>query len=79
VKLDVPDKFAAKLERADVLVDLACGMYAAEHLTLGQAAELAEVSQGEMQRELGRRGIASHYGLTDLETDLKAVDELKGR
>jgi predicted HTH domain antitoxin len=77
--LDVPDKFAAKLERADVLLDLACGMYAADHLTLGQAAELADLSQGRMQQELGRRGIVAHYDLDELNHDLKAIDALPPR
>ena len=43
-----------QMEKRDVLLDLAVGMYAARHLALGRAAELAGVSQGDFQRELGR-------------------------
>jgi predicted HTH domain antitoxin len=76
MKLELPDHLTAKLEERDVLLDLAVGMYAANHLTLGQAAELADVSQAELQRELGRRHIAAHYDLQDLAHDLQAAAEI---
>lgn len=63
------------LAEREVLLDLAIGMYAAKRLTLGQAAELADVSQGELQRGLGRRQIPVHYDLEDLAHDLQAVGE----
>jgi predicted HTH domain antitoxin len=77
MNIEVPDKFAARVQRSEVLLDLASGMYAAGHLTLGQTAELAGISQGELQKELGSRGIAAHYDLDDLADDLKTVADLK--
>ena len=76
MKIELPEKFAACLQEKDLLIDLATGMYAAEHLTLGQAAELAGVSQGHLQRELGRRQIPVHYDVEDLAYDLRAAAEL---
>jgi predicted HTH domain antitoxin len=76
MKIDLPDQFTAHLDPRDVLMDLATGMYIARHVTLGQAAEMANMSQGEMQRELGRRQITAHYDLDDLAHDLRAADEI---
>jgi predicted HTH domain antitoxin len=76
MKIELPDQFAAQLEPRDLLIDLAAGMYAARHLTLGQASELAGLSQGEFQKELGRRQIPAHYDLDDLAYDLRAADEI---
>ena len=76
MKIELPDQFVAQLERREVLMDLATGMYAAQHLTLGQAAELANVSQGELQRELGGRQIPVHYDLDDLAYDIRAAVEI---
>jgi predicted HTH domain antitoxin len=77
MNIEVPEKFTVQLDRSAVLLDLASGMYAAGHLTLGQAAELAGLAQGEMQKELGRRHIAANYDLDDLQQDLKAIADLK--
>jgi predicted HTH domain antitoxin len=76
MKLEVPDQYTARLEPAEVLLDLAMGMYASGHLTLGQAAELAGIPQAELQRELGRRQIPAHYDLDDLAHDLRASSEM---
>ena len=79
MKIELPDRFAARLEQREILLDLAVGMYAAKHLTLGQAAELAGVPQALLQRELGQRQIPAHYDLDDLAHDLSAAAELARR
>jgi predicted HTH domain antitoxin len=76
MKIELPDQFAAQIGQKDLLIDLATGMYAARHLSLGQAAELANLSQGEMQRELGRRQIPAQYDLDDLAHDIHAAAEV---
>jgi predicted HTH domain antitoxin len=76
MKIELPDEFATHLEQRDLLVDLAVGMYAARHATLGQAAAVANLSQGELQRELGRRQISVHYDLEDLAFDLRAAEQI---
>lgn len=76
MNIEVPDKFASALKPADVMVDLACGMYSAGHLTLGQAAELANRSQVEFQKELGHRNIAANYDMEELLRDVQATADL---
>ncbi len=79
MQIELPDRLTGQMKKSDVLLDLAVGSYAARHVTLGQAAELAAISQGEFQRELGRRQIAVHYDLDDLAYDSKAAGELARR
>ena len=79
MQIELPDSMAGKMDAEEVLLDLAVGMYVGRHLTLGQAAELARISQGEFQRVLGRQQIPAHYGLDDLAYDLRAVAELARR
>lgn len=55
---------------------MAIGLYSDNKLTLGQAAELSGLSQGELQRELGRRKIPTHYTMEDLNDDLASVESL---
>lgn len=57
----------------------AIGLYVSKEVTLGQAAEVAGLSQAEFQRELGARQIAINYTMEDLKSDLQAVRELAGK
>jgi predicted HTH domain antitoxin len=76
MQIELPDSLTGNMQKDDVLLDLAVGMYAARHLTLGQAAGLSNISQGDFQSELGRRQIAVQYDLEDLAYDLRAASEL---
>lgn len=76
MQIELPESFARKMDKEDVLLDLAVGMYAARHLTLGQAAELAKVSQGAFQKILGIRQVPAHYDMDDLAYDLQAAVDL---
>ena len=78
MQLEVPDSLIGHIGKSELLLDLATGMYAAKHLTLGQAAKLARISQIEMQKELARRQVPLHYDLDDLATDLRAAKEVAG-
>ena len=57
-------------------LEMAVGLYASEDITLGQAADIAGVSQTVFLRELGRRGVCVHYEVEDLEQDLKTLSTL---
>lgn len=57
-------------------LEAAIGLYASEEATLGQAAEIAGVSQSELLHELGRRRICVHYDATDLDQDLRTLERL---
>jgi Uncharacterized small protein len=76
MKIELPDQLAAQIGHRGLLIDLATGMYVARHLTLGQAAKLANLSQGELQRELGRRQIPVPYDLDGLAHDVRAAAEI---
>lgn len=54
----------------------AIGLYVSKEVTLGQAAEVARLSQADFQRELGARQIAINYTMADLKSDLQTVREL---
>jgi len=55
---------------------LAIGAFAAEEVTLGQAAEIAGVSQAELMRELSRRRIPLHYDRNEFAEDLQTIAKL---
>ena len=75
----LPDRLEAKLTPQDARLDLAVGMYSSGRVTLGTAAEVADLSIPEFQRVLGRRGIPVNYTADDLAYDLRAATELAGR
>ncbi|MFZ4764092.1 MAG: UPF0175 family protein [Roseimicrobium sp.] len=76
--LEIPDLVAAGLpgnetERSrSLLLELACGMFAAHKLTHAQAARLAGMERLEFEHELGLRDIPIHYTLSDWKDDLEA-------
>jgi predicted HTH domain antitoxin len=79
MQIEIPDAVLTRTTERELRLNAACAMYAAAQLTLGQAAEVAGISQVEMQLELGRREIPAKYDSEDLATDLKAADELARR
>ena len=78
MEVTLPSDWETKVRPEDVCLDLAVGMYAARRVTLGQAAEVAGLTQLDFQRELGRRKVPLHYDLEDWAVDLQAVRELSG-
>jgi len=58
---------------------LAIGLFVTEEATLGQAAQVAGMSQADFLRELGRRRIPIHYGQEELDEDLQTVEALSAR
>ncbi len=79
--VELPDQLAAALRLTPdtVRINAAAGLYARGEASLGQAAELAGLSQTDMMHELGRRNICMNYGVEDFEQDLKMVDVLLGK
>jgi predicted HTH domain antitoxin len=53
---------------------LAVGLFVSEEVGLGQAAEIAGISQAAFLKELGARRISIHYGRVELEEDLRVVE-----
>ena len=50
-----------------------------EEVTLGQAAEVAGLSQSAFLRELGRRKIPLHYGVEEFSRDLSTLETFRDR
>ena len=67
----LPDRMERRLSPESTVLHLAIGLFVAEEATLGQAAEVAGLSQTEFLRELGRHRIPIHYGAEELAEDIK--------
>jgi len=74
MQLTLPATIEARLSPQSTALHLAIGLFVSDEATLGQAAEVAGLSQAEFLRELGKRRIAIHYGAEELAEDLRAVD-----
>jgi len=74
MQLTLPEDIEAKLSPASATLHLAIGLFVADEYTLGQAAEVAGLSQAEFLRELGQRHIPIHYGMKELAEDLRVVE-----
>jgi len=60
-------------------VEIAVLLFKEDKLTLGQAARFAGMPQPHFQHLLGRRKIPLHYGVEELEEDLRTIREPAGR
>lgn len=76
--LTLPENLEARLSPQFTALHLAIGLFVADESTLGQAAQVAGLSQADFMRELGQRRIPIHYGREELAADLQAVESLAG-
>lgn len=67
------------MQPSQAKLHLAIGAYAAAEVTLGQAADIAGVSQADMRRELARRRIPLQYDREEFADDLRAIEELDAK
>ena len=79
MQLTLPDAVESKLSPKDAALHLAIGLFVTEEATLGQAAEIAGLTQTAFLKELGRRRIPIHYGPQELAEDLRAVERRRQR
>jgi predicted HTH domain antitoxin len=68
---------AAHISEPELKAELAVVLFQQDRLTLSQAAHLAQIPQLDFQRLLAARQIPIHYGMEQLEQDLKRVEELR--
>ena len=66
-----------QVSERDALVDIAIGLYKREQVSLGRAAEIANMSSPGFLDELGRRKIPINYGVDDLRQDLSSLRETR--
>lgn len=79
MEIVLPAPLERDLSPARAALHLAVGLFTAEEVTLGQAAQAAGLSQSEFLRELGRRHIPVHYGREEFAEDLTSMRELPPR
>jgi len=79
MQLTLPDAVESKLSPQDAVLHLAIGLFVTEEATLGQAAEIAGLTQAAFLKELGRRRIPIHYGPRELAEDLRTVETYSRR
>jgi predicted HTH domain antitoxin len=79
MQLTLPEAVETKLSPREVALHLAIGLFVSEEATLGQAAEIASLTQAGFLKELGRRRIPIHYGMGELAEDLKVVESFHNR
>lgn len=79
MEITLPAPLDARLSPQSTALHLAIGLFVTEEATLGQAAQVAGLSQAEFLLELGRRRIPLHYGVEELAEDLLAVEALAAR
>ena len=77
--LTLPENLEARLSPQSTALHLAIGLFVSDESTLGQAAQVAGLSQADFLRELGQRRIPIHYGREELAADLQAVEALAAR
>lgn len=79
ITVPLPAALERTMQPSQAKLHFAIGAFAAEEVTLGQAAEIAEVSQAEMRRELARRRIPLHYDREEFADDLRGLAELNAK
>jgi predicted HTH domain antitoxin len=79
MQLTLPESVEATLSPQAAALHLAIGLFVADEVTLGQAAEIAGISQAAFLKGLGACRIPIHYGADELEEDLRIVESFDGQ
>lgn len=77
MQLTLPEAVETMLSPRKAALHLAIGLFVSEETTLGQAAEIAGLTQKDFLKELGTRRIPIHYGTEELAEDLKVVESFR--
>lgn len=74
----IPDEIlhTAHITAAELMQEIAILLYQKEKLTLGQASQLAQMSQLQFQFLLASRQIPIHYDVAEFDADLKTLREM---
>ena len=68
---------SARMTVADVRLEIAVALYSQRRLSIGKAAQLAELSLWQFRQVLGLRQSPPHYDVDDLHQDLKTLQALQ--
>jgi len=66
----------AHMTATELAEEIAVLLYQRDKLTLGQASQLAQMSQLQFQHLLASRCIPVHYDVADFEADLQTLREM---
>ena len=79
MSLVIPDEIlqSTHMSETELRQEIAVLLFHKEKLTLGQASQLAGVSQWQFQQLLASCHIAVHYDVAEFEEDLKTLKELR--
>ena len=85
VVLEIPDRLAAQLQtngrtlKQRALEDMAVEAYRLEELSLGQLAEMLDVSINDANGILKARGISDDFSLEEFQEQRKSMERLLGK
>ena len=68
---------AAHLDEQEFMREVAVALFAQDRLTLAQASKVAGMRYMDFQALLADREISVHYGLEDLDQDLRTLEQLR--
>jgi predicted HTH domain antitoxin len=68
---------AARMTEGEMRQELAVLLFQREKLTLGQAADLAQMNVLQFQQLLAARQVPLHYDITDFEQALQTLREMR--
>ena len=76
--LTIPEHIlhSTRMSQQELMTEMAVMLFQKGKLTLGQASELAGMTQLQFQHLLASRQIPVHYDVEDFEHDLKTLQEL---
>ncbi len=76
MSLVIPDEFlqTAHISEADLKLEIALLLFQQEKITLGTASQFSGMNPLEFQHILGDRKIPIHYGVEDLQQDLRELN-----
>ncbi len=79
MSLVIPDEilYSTHMSETELRQEIAVLLFQKEKLTLGQASQLAGLSQWQFQQLLASRRIPVHYDVAEFEEDLKTLKELR--
>ncbi len=77
INLEIPQDVldSARLNAAELKIEIAVYLYSQGRLSIGKARELAGLDLWEFRQILASRRIPPHYDVEDLNEDLAALNE----
>jgi predicted HTH domain antitoxin len=69
---------SARMTVADIRVEIAIALYAQRRLSVGKAAQVAQMSLWQFRHVLALRRISPNYGIEDLHQEMAIIRKWKG-